>query len=113
VEPPWRPGGPGLLVAVRLTPRGGRDGLDGVETLSDGRAVLAARVRAVPENGAANDALRRLLAAACGVPASRVSVAGGATSRVKTLAVAGEASELAHALARAASGAATKKGRSP
>ncbi len=113
MQVPWRPAAPGLLVTVRLTPRGGRDALDGVETLSDGRAVLAARVRAVPEDGAANAALCKLIASACGVPASRVSVAGGATSRVKTLTIAGEASELAQALAGAAAGAATKKGRSP
>lgn len=113
MDAPWRPGGPGLLVTVRLTPRGGRDALDGTETLSDGRSVLAARVRAVPEDGAANAALCRLVASACGVPASRVSVSGGATSRVKTLSVAGEASEMAQALARAAAGAASKKGRSP
>jgi hypothetical protein len=98
---------------VRLTPRGGRDALDGIEALSDGRSVLAARVRAVPEDGAANTALCRLLAAACGVPLSRVSVSGGATSRVKTLAIAGEASALSEALARAAPGAVTKKGKSP
>ena len=35
-----------LLVDVRLTPRGGSDRLDGVKALSDGRSVVAARVRA-------------------------------------------------------------------
>lgn len=74
--------------------------------------MIAARVRAIPEDGAANAALCRLLAMACGVPASRVSVAGGATSRVKTLAIAGEASDLAKALASSVAGAAAKPGRS-
>jgi uncharacterized protein len=29
---------------VRLTPKGGRDAIDGIERLADGRAVLKARV---------------------------------------------------------------------
>lgn len=59
---PWRIEGGALKIAVRLTPRGGRDGLDGVEVRDDGRPVLKARVRAAPEDGAANAALERLLA---------------------------------------------------
>ena len=97
---PWRPGGLGLLVVVRLTPKGGRDALEGIEVLADGRAVLKARVRAAPEDGAANAALCRLLARSCGVAASRVSVVAGTTSRVKTLGIAGDANEMAAALAR-------------
>ena len=38
----------GIALAVRLTPKGGRDAIDGIETLADGRAVLKARVRAAP-----------------------------------------------------------------
>jgi uncharacterized protein YggU (UPF0235/DUF167 family) len=34
------------MLAVRLTPRGGRDAIDGIEQLSDGRRVLKVRVRA-------------------------------------------------------------------
>jgi uncharacterized protein YggU (UPF0235/DUF167 family) len=83
---------------VRLTPRGGRDALDGVETRADGRAVLKARVRAAPEKGAANAALAALLADLLGVPKSAVSVTAGATSRVKTVEVAGDAAALARAL---------------
>ena len=51
-----------MSLAVRLTPKSSRDEIVGVEHLSDGRAVLKARVRAVPEAGAANEALIRLLA---------------------------------------------------
>jgi uncharacterized protein YggU (UPF0235/DUF167 family) len=56
-----------LLLTVRLTPRGGRDAIDGVATLDDGRCVLKARVRATPAEGEANDALVRLAARAAGV----------------------------------------------
>jgi uncharacterized protein YggU (UPF0235/DUF167 family) len=37
---PWRTSSEGISVALRVTPRGGRDDIDGVETLSDGRSVL-------------------------------------------------------------------------
>ena len=29
-EPPWRIGADGLLILIRLTPRGGRDAIDGI-----------------------------------------------------------------------------------
>ena len=86
---------------VRLTPKGGRDALDGIERLSDGRAVVKARVRAAPEDGRANAALEAVLAAACGVARSRAAVTAGATSRLKTVAVEGDPETLAAALAAA------------
>ena len=87
-----------MVVRVRLTPRGGRDALEGAETLSDGGAVLKARVRAAPEKGLANAALEKLLAGALGVPKSAVSVVAGGTSRTKTLKVAGEPGQLIEAM---------------
>jgi uncharacterized protein YggU (UPF0235/DUF167 family) len=51
----------------------------------DGKAVLAARVRAVPEDGAANAALEKLLAKAAGCRQVAVSVTSGHTQRVKIL----------------------------
>ncbi|MCC2108571.1 MAG: DUF167 domain-containing protein [Hyphomicrobiales bacterium] len=99
---PWRATADGLSLVVRLTPKGGRDAIDGVETMSDGKSVLKARVRAVPEDGKANAALVELLAKALRVPRSAVSVATGQTSRVKTLEISGDPDALAEALARAA-----------
>ena len=74
---------------MRLTPKGGRDAVEGVETLADGRSVLKARVRAAPENGRANAALIALIAATLRIPKSAVSIRAGATGRVKTVFVAG------------------------
>ncbi|MDX2157406.1 MAG: DUF167 family protein [Hyphomicrobiaceae bacterium] len=91
---PWRAGGPGLLVRVRLTPKASRDAVEGIEATADGPA-LKARVRAVPEDGAANAALERLLAEWLGVPRSTVELVAGGKSRVKTLCVAGDAEKLA------------------
>jgi uncharacterized protein YggU (UPF0235/DUF167 family) len=79
------------LLHVRLTPRGGRDSLDGVATGDDGRAVLLARVRALPTEGEANAALIALIAKALGVQKSAVTLASGGKSRTKTLRIAGGA----------------------
>lgn len=82
---PIRRDGADLLVEVRLTPRGGADRIDGTKALSDGRAVVAARVKAVPEDGKANAAVAALLAATAGLPKSAGAVVSGPTSRLKTI----------------------------
>src|SRR5262249_14227003 len=102
---PWAAAPGGLAVDVRLTPKGGRDAFDGIAALADGRAVLKARVRAAPHEGAANDALIRLIAKAASVPAGRVAIVAGATARVKRVTIAGDARSLAAALEQAAGGA--------
>jgi len=83
-----------LTLHVRLTPKSSRDALEGVETLADGQSVLKARVRAVPEDGKANDALIALVAKSLKTPASRIRLTSGATSRHKVLALEGDAAEL-------------------
>lgn len=91
---PWTATPEGLRLAIRLTPRGGRDALDGTETLADGREVLRARVRAAPSEGEANTALIALIAKLLNVPRSHVELAAGATARLKIIAVSGEAEAL-------------------
>ncbi|TPK61000.1 DUF167 domain-containing protein [Mesorhizobium sp. B2-4-19] len=85
----------GIDLFVRLTPKSSVDRLEGVETAADGRSHFKARVRAVPESGAANQALERLVAKTLGVPASAVSVVAGGTARLKTLRIAGDPKVLA------------------
>jgi uncharacterized protein (TIGR00251 family) len=87
-----------LRLQIRLTPRASRDALDGEKVLSDGRRVLAARVRAVPEDGRANASLMRLLAETCGVAATKVSIVSGATTRLKSVRIEGDPAKLAAAL---------------
>ena len=65
---PWRYSTEGISVALRVTPRGGRDDIDGIETLANGRCVVKVRVRAIAEGGEANRAVTELLAKALGVP---------------------------------------------
>jgi uncharacterized protein YggU (UPF0235/DUF167 family) len=88
----------GLTVTERLTPRGGRDAIDGIEQRADGQKVLKARVRAAASEGEANAALTRLVAGALGVAPRSVTLASGATARVKRLKIAGDGAALAAAL---------------
>ena len=70
--------------AVRLTPRGVADRVEGVV---DG--VLQARVSAPPIEGAANQALVRLIATELGIPKGAVHLIAGASGRTKLLMVEG------------------------
>lgn len=85
----------GIVLAVRLTPRAGRDSVDGVGALSDGRAVALARVRALPAEGEANAALIALIAKRLRLPRSAVTIAAGHGARLKQVRIAGDPDALA------------------
>ncbi|WP_294534825.1 DUF167 family protein [uncultured Rhodoblastus sp.] len=91
---PWTARENGVFLQVRLTPKSAREALAGVEILADGACVLKARVRAAPEDGKANDALVALAAKALKMPASRIRIASGATSRRKSLVLDGDPAEI-------------------
>src|ERR1700693_2731766 len=95
---PWRHSIQGISVALRMTPRGGRDDIDGLETLADGRTVLKVRVRAVADGGEANRAVTELLAKALGVSKRDVRILSGTTSRLKQIAVDGAPAKLGETL---------------
>jgi uncharacterized protein (TIGR00251 family) len=84
----------GVTLPVRLTPKSGKDEIAGTETFGD-EIVLKARVRALPEGGRANEALERLIAAWLRVPPSSVAVVQGGKSRLKQVAIRGDADALA------------------
>ena len=95
---PWRYSAGGISIALRVTPRGGRDDIDGIETLADGRSVVKVRVRAIADGGEANRAVTELLARALRVPKASVKILSGATSRLKQVAVEGDPKSLGDAL---------------
>lgn len=97
---PWSSAAGGVVLAVRLTPRGGRNSIEGIETSADGRAVLKARVRAAPSEGEANAALIQVLAKAVGVPPRNIALISGATTRLKRLMISGDSPTLVAALER-------------
>jgi uncharacterized protein len=88
----------GITVTVRLTPKGGRDAIEGIEQRADGQCVLKARVRAAASEGEANDALIKLVARTLAVPPRDVSLSSGAASRIKRLMIAGDSPTLVAAL---------------
>jgi uncharacterized protein YggU (UPF0235/DUF167 family) len=72
------------LLTVRLTPRASRERL-----VPGPDASYVAHVTAPPVEGAANEALCRLVARAAGLPPSRVSVVRGHRGRQKVICVDG------------------------
>ena len=80
---------PTRRLAVRLTPRGGREAIDGWALDNDGRPYLKVRVAAPPVEGAANAALISFLAKALGVSRSSLTIASGAAARLKLIDIAG------------------------
>jgi uncharacterized protein (TIGR00251 family) len=95
---PWRYSTQGISVALRVTPRGGRDDIDGLETLANGRIVVKVRVRAIADGGEANRAVTELMAKALGVPKASVRILSGTTSRLKQIAVDGDPAKLGESL---------------
>ena len=78
-----------VVIAVRVTPRGARDAIEGV----DEEGELRVRVAASPSDGAANRAVVKLVARTLGLPKSALSVDAGERSRHKRLAIEGLAVE--------------------
>lgn len=95
---PWTAAADSVVVVVRLTPRGGRDAIDGVAQLADGRSVLKVRVRAAASEGEANAALMKLIAKSLGVAVRDVSLVAGASARLKQLGISGAGAMLAATL---------------
>jgi uncharacterized protein (TIGR00251 family) len=101
---PWRYSTQGISITLRVTPRGGRYDIDGVETLANGRSVVKVRVRAIADGGEANRAVMELLAKALGVPKAKVRILSGTTSRLKQIAVDGDPAKLGDALRKVIAG---------
>lgn len=68
-------------LAVRVTPAARSEGI----AIEDGRGLV--RVRARPQDGAANAAVCRLVARTLSLPTARVRLLRGATSREKLLGI--------------------------
>jgi uncharacterized protein (TIGR00251 family) len=90
---PFSPRADGVSLTVRLTPKAGRERIDGIRATPDG-VGLAVAVKAPPEDGKANAALIALLAKALHLPKSAVHLTHGGKSRNKTVTIDGAPEEL-------------------
>jgi uncharacterized protein YggU (UPF0235/DUF167 family) len=86
-----------IRLTVRVTPRGGRDAVEGWMLDEAGRPVLKLRVSAAAAEGAANAAVIALLAKALKRPKSALRIAAGETARVKRLEIDAAPEDLARA----------------
>jgi uncharacterized protein (TIGR00251 family) len=87
-----KPGG--VLIRVRVKPRGGKDRIEGPGP--DGALVV--RLAAPPVDNQANDSLVSILAKTLRVPKSAVTIHSGEKSKNKTVMVSGIGREQAEAV---------------
>ena len=84
----------GVRLALRLTPRSSRNGVDGIIQDAEGRPLLKLRLVAPPVEGAANEALVAYLAKTLCLRKADIAIRSGETSRVKILHLAGGSAEI-------------------
>ena len=77
-----------MTFEVRVAPRASRNAIAGIH-----EGALKVSLTAPPVGGAANDALKKLLAKALGIPKSNIEIIRGEHSRNKTLRIRGVSRE--------------------
>lgn len=87
-------------IAIYVTPRSARPGIGSWRLGADGREELEIRVAEAPADGAANDAVVRLIAKALGTSRAQVTIVSGQTGRHKRLAIPFDAAEARRRLSR-------------
>ena len=91
---PYAAIGGGVRLALRLTPRASRNGVDGVVADAEGRPLLKLRLVAPPVEGAANEALIAFLAKTLSLRKADITIRSGETSRVNILHLAGDSAAI-------------------
>jgi uncharacterized protein len=94
-EGPFTPLAEGLGIRIHARPGARRDAVEGLRAEADGSVALRVSVRAAPEDGRANAAIVKLLAAEWEVPKSRLRLLSGARDRRKVFVLTGEPMALA------------------
>ena len=90
----------GVQFRLRVTPRGGRNTIEGWVRDAEGGMLLKARVAAAPEDGKANVALTALLARTLDVLKKAVAIRSGAAARIKRVQIFGYPAALSARLAK-------------
>lgn len=86
--------GDGVTVAIRVTPKAGRQRVEGMVADASGQLAIKITVTAAPENGKANKAVIAFLARTWKIPKSHISLQAGLTSRNKILKITGDTAAL-------------------
>ena len=81
-------------LAIRVTTRSTKPGIGSWRAGADGSEELEVRVAEAPADGAANEAVAKLLAKALGISRSEVAIIAGHASRHKRVATPFEIDEL-------------------
>ena len=84
----------GVRVALRVTPKAAQDRIQGVAADAAGQLRIKVAVRAVPEDGKANEAVIRMLAKAWQLPRTALALVAGHHDRSKLLQIAGDSQAL-------------------
>jgi uncharacterized protein (TIGR00251 family) len=91
---PYAATGNGVRLALRLTPRAARNGVDGITADAEGRPLLKLRLVAPPVEGEANKALIAFLAKTLALRKADITIRSGETSRIKLLHLAGDSTAI-------------------
>ncbi|QYE35322.1 MULTISPECIES: DUF167 family protein [Sphingosinicellaceae] len=79
-----------MTLSVRVSPRAGRNAVEGLLPDAEGKLHLGVRVAAAPVDGEANDAVEATLARWLGIKPREVEVTGGLTARSKVVTIDGD-----------------------
>ncbi len=90
--------GPDVTLQIRVTPGAAKNEISGIWQGAEDDTRLAVKVTAPPDKGKANAAIIKLLSTALGLPKSSISIIAGETSRLKTVALAGDESDIVPAI---------------
>ncbi|PHR91013.1 MAG: hypothetical protein COA69_13230 [Robiginitomaculum sp.] len=94
---PWRPVTGGVILHISLTPKSSMDAV-GEIVEGAGGYVLKVKVRAIPDKGAANQAVVKLLGKWVGVPKSSLELVSGGRSRLKSIKISGNSADIVKVL---------------
>lgn len=89
-----RPVPQGVMLRLRVTPRGRADRIEGRGQDASGAPHLRLRVSAAADKGKANDAVLKLLAKVWRLPRSTLAITAGETGRTKQVTVSGDTAAL-------------------
>lgn len=87
----WRVVDGGVKLALKVTPRANREAVEGLTDTGGGKMALAVRVSAAPSEGAANEAVLKLITRTLDLPPRSASLVSGASARLKQVRLEGPA----------------------